>query len=125
MDFRDYYKLPLKIDQYCPCYVWTADDEMAFQFMVDDEDLCHTENLYNIVSAINLSCPVELDGEPEVNAHDPAVIDIGGKPTIIIRGWGNLIGTGGHNLHPAKAVAIQDSFRDYIIQQLNKIYYVK
>ena len=120
MDFRDYYKLPLKIDQYCPCYVWTADDEMAFQFMVDDEDLFHTEKLYNIVSAINLSRPVELDGEPEVNVHDSAVIDIGGKPTILIRGWGNLIGVGGYNLTFDEAIKAQDEFRNYIINQLSK-----
>ena len=39
---------------------------------------------------------------------------------ITIRGWGTLKGIGAHNFPAEKATKIQDDFRDWIIQKLNK-----
>jgi hypothetical protein len=39
---------------------------------------------------------------------------------ILIRGWGNLTGTGAHHFSEEKAVKIQDDFRDWIIYKLSK-----
>lgn len=39
---------------------------------------------------------------------------------ITIRGWGNLTGTGAHNLKAEEAANIQDTFAEYIVEQLNK-----
>jgi hypothetical protein len=36
-----------------------------------------------------------------------------------IRGWGMLIGRGGHNLDENKAIEIQDSFAEYCVKMLN------
>ena len=42
------------------------------------------------------------------------------KPIILIRGWGNLTGFGGHRLSSSVAEEIQDSLADYIVEQLNR-----
>lgn len=42
------------------------------------------------------------------------------EPIITIRGWGNLTGTGGHNLKAEEAANIQDTFAEFIVKQLNK-----
>jgi len=41
-------------------------------------------------------------------------------PCILIRGWGNLTGTGAHNLKEEEAANIQDTFAEYIVEQLNR-----
>jgi hypothetical protein len=42
------------------------------------------------------------------------------KHLLFVRGWGHLIGSGGHNLPPKEAARIQDEFAEYIVEQLNK-----
>lgn len=54
-----------------------------------------------------------------VNEEDGTEILNGGKLFITIRGWGNLTGIGGHNFGEAKAVKIQDDFRDWLIYKLS------
>ena len=42
------------------------------------------------------------------------------KEFILIRGWGNLTGTGSYNLDGEYAGKIQDSLAEYIVEKLNK-----
>lgn len=42
-----------------------------------------------------------------------------GKTFIIIRGWGNLTGTGANNFPESKAIEIQDSLAQFIIKTLS------
>jgi hypothetical protein len=39
---------------------------------------------------------------------------------LIVRGWGNLTGTGGHNLPKEQAKEIQDLFGNWIVETLSK-----
>ena len=31
--FAKYYEMPLRVDDYCPHYIWTKDNEMAFNYL--------------------------------------------------------------------------------------------
>jgi hypothetical protein len=42
------------------------------------------------------------------------------KEFILIRGWGNLTGTGSYNLDGEYAGKIQDTLAEYIVEKLNK-----
>jgi len=54
-----------------------------------------------------------------VNVEDGTEILNNGKLFITIRGWGNLTGVGAHNFGSAKAVKIQNDFRDWLIYKLS------
>ena len=41
------------------------------------------------------------------------------KEFIVVRGWGHLTGTGGLNLPPDQAAAIQNAFGEYIVKTLS------
>ena len=54
-----------------------------------------------------------------VDKEDPIIIRINNEPCICIRGWGSLTGNP-YRLSSTTAAYIQDEFRDFIIQRLNK-----
>jgi len=127
--FKKYFKLPLQFS-YGFTKVSTDDNNMAFDFV---SSWLKIENGFNltdsqkglIVEIINgedFKLPKELsftiDGEANVhllqNGKDKGII-------LFIRSWGRLTGTGGGlGLSEDKAIEIQDSFGEYIIEKLNK-----
>lgn len=118
MDFRNYYKLPLKVDEYCPFYIMTSDNEMALNYLNETNiELNETSEIYDIVGVINGY--INDNFESNISNVGDDIIDINGVPTLMIRGWGNLISSGGHNLTYEEAIEVQNSFRDWIINRLN------
>ena len=117
MDFKDYYKLPLHIDQYCFYFVNTFDNEMALNYLNESAvERNDSAELLDLVGAINGYIPGEFNAT--INEEDETIIDINGVPTLMIRGWGRLIGY----VLPQEAVKIQNEFRDFIINQLTRNY---
>ena len=117
--FAKYYDMPLRVDDYCPSYVWTKDNEMAFNYLdeerIDNRDLVE---IYEIVNAINGYGPGKFNASINSNHND--IIQIDGVDKLLIRGWGNLTGQGAHNLDCVDAIRVQQDFAKWIVEQLRR-----
>lgn len=117
--FAKYYDMPLRVDDYCPSYVWTKDNEMAFNYLdekkINNGDL--TE-IYEIVNAINGYGPGYINASISNESND--VIQIDGVDKLLIRGWGNLTAPGSHNLSNVEAIKVQNDFAKWIVEQLRR-----
>lgn len=117
--FAKYYDMPLRVDDYCPSYVWTKDNEMAFNYLdeerIDNRDLVE---IYEIVNAINGYGPGKFNASINPNHND--IIKINGVDKILIRGWGNLTGQSSHNLDCVDAIRVQHDFAKWIVEQLRR-----
>ena len=115
--FKDYYKFPLVTYDFDISYIWTQDNEMAFNYLYrkcNDEEFQIRDHL---VSIINGDKQGTFDNV-EISKHDPTVIVIDEVPSIMIRGWGMLTSPNSFNLSHKEAARVQDEFRDYIINKL-------
>ena len=131
MTFKDVFKFPLEALEGLSSKVFTADHAMAFDFpsnfmrrIYPDLIVTGEETRFKILSCINGVSPspkTEL-----ILTYDPdstiIFIEIEGKQRefIIVRGWGNLTGCGGHNLSEKVAVRLQTEFAEYIIKKLTE-----
>lgn len=114
----NFYKRPFKIIEENG-WVYDVDDNFMFQFEIDDNQLQK-----NIINHLN------NDDESRFNRFrkhpsDPIVIQIQSDSRkwcdiIMIRGWGNLTGSGAHNLTPDEVIKIQDDLLKWLIYKLNK-----
>lgn len=111
MDWKNYYKLPLKSDDY-GCYAWDNEGGMAlmFDFGVKDEDRAA------IVDVINGNSSAKM---PNLKFDGIEFFD-GENYIFCIRGCSYLTRIGACNLPEDKAAKIQDDFRDYVFNQLTK-----
>jgi hypothetical protein len=119
--FKMYYKFPLKQDLVLDDTVLTKDNEMAFQFSEEDDTngiYLSNETKKEVLHAINNNLKVQ-QYFPDLSVEG-SLIKSGSKVLIILRGWGNLTGTDGHNLRADKAKSIQNQFALYIINCLTK-----
>lgn len=117
--FAKYYEMPLRVDDYCPYYVWTKDNKMAFNYL-DEERLDNRDlvEIYEIVNAINGYGPGKFNASINPNHND--IIQIDGVDKILIRGWGNLTGQCTHNLDYVDAIRVQHDFAKWIVEQLRR-----
>ena len=117
--FAKYYNMPLRVDDYCPSYVWTKDNEMAFNYLdeerIDNRDLVE---IYEIVNAINGYGHGKFNASINPNHND--IIQIDGVDKLLIRGWGNLTGQGSYNLSNEEAIKVQNDFAKWIVEQLRR-----
>jgi hypothetical protein len=118
MTFKDVYKFPLKVDDYCPIITWTADKQRAFDWCVD----ISFEKQQELIDIINGTKQHQFKYKfyreyTEIYSTNPI---FKGEPILLIRGWGYLTGIGGLHLSQEEAAKIQDEFGDYIVEQLNK-----
>ena len=117
--FAKYYDMPLRVDDYCPYYVWTNDNEMAFNYLdeerIDNRDLVE---IYEIVNAINGYGPGKFNTSINPNHND--IIQIDGVDKLLICGWGNLTRHDGHNLSNEDAIRVQNDFAKWIVEQLRR-----
>ena len=117
--FAKYYEIPLRVDDYCPYYVLTRDNEMAFNYLdekkIDNNDL--TE-IYEIVNAINGYGPGTFNASINPDSND--IIQIDGINKLLIRGWSNLTAQGSHNLSGSEAFKVQCDFARWIVGQLRR-----
>ena len=111
------YELPFKKSNLLS-WVYDKNDNFIFQFDTEDKSLIdytikklNGENIepktkYKLIEVSTIEIQIKIeDKEPE--------------SFITIRGWGNLTGIGGYNLSSDKAIEIQKSLYDYIIERLN------
>lgn len=119
MTFKDVYKFPLKVDEYCDIITWTADKQRAFDWCVNIP-LCKKQELINVLNnpTQHLFIKHKFYREGiEIYSENPI---FKGESVLLIRGWGYLTGIGGLHLSSEEAIRIQDEFGDYIVEQLNK-----
>ncbi len=110
--YKDVYKFPLRLAKYG---TWVYDDtgHFVFQFEIDDKRII--KNLLEVINGVTTLIP------DKAFSHYQGIIANGSNEAIIcIRGWGNLTGTGGMNLPAEEAANIQDTFADFIVEQLNR-----
>src|SRR5690606_12220059 len=114
LTFRDAYSFPFKTTGHS----WVYDSEYQFMFQFQFRNDRTQSKIIQI-----------LNGEVEEYnrhplKHEQGMIYIFNKDKweefILIRGWGNLTGVGGYNLPPEKAVKIQDTLAEFIIEKLGK-----
>lgn len=119
MTFKDVYKFPLKVDEYCPIITWTADKQRAFDWLIK-ATLEQKQQLVDVINGTNSDKKFKhqfyRDGI-HIYSKAPELKEV---PILRIRGWGHLTGTGGLHLPDEEAIRIQDEFGDYIVEQLNK-----
>ena len=118
--FAKYYEMPLRVDDYCPHYVWTKDNEMAFNYL-DERRLYKyedTSEIIAIVNAINGYGPGTFNASIHPTQND--VIQIDGEDKLLIRGWGNLTAPGCYNLKREEAIRVQDDLAKWIVEQLRR-----
>ena len=109
--FRDLYTFPFHQCKYSS-WVYDADSNFIFQFEFKDMDT--REKTIQILNG-------ELTEYKRQNiTSDCGEIFVDDKPYILIRGWGNLTGTGGYNLDGEYAGRIQDTLAEYIVEKLNR-----
>lgn len=125
MKWQDAYKLPLKLWGVGEVKVFTADSTMAFDFMFEmfrDQypkmRLISDENKLDIIALINGEKKGAIEGVVTYDRKEQTV-NVDGDVIFLIRGWGNLTGTGGLNLQPEQAAFIQDEFAKYIVEKLS------
>lgn len=116
--WSDIYKLPLEDeyidDDFRSKRIYDSDGNFVFQFLK-----VGYETQINILHLINGN----LDKHPvKVHfKHDDGYILANGAKLMLIRGWGNLTGTGGHNLNEKEAANVQDTFIEYVLAKLNNL----
>ena len=112
--YKDIYKFPL-INLYGR--VSDSNGNFVFQFVIDDEEKqdITLKVINGDMNFKNQNLIFKHDGG-YINVEDESIL----KPIILIRGWGNLTGVGGHNLSAEEAANIQDTFAEFIVTQLNK-----
>lgn len=121
--FKNYFKFPLKMWDDFYIKVFTDDDKMAFDWLVNIPDNIK----FKILDIINGNESVSFK-VPKVFRHEAGIIYckfLGGSDEgkeikfLRIRGWGMLTGTGGYHLDDNEAADIQDTFAEYIVEKLN------
>lgn len=120
-EFKQYYKLPLKMWEFMDIKVFTDDDKMAFDWLVNiprdtKQKLIDRINGINIEPYKTKKTFYQKDGIVycQIEDKDQEI------KLFRIRGWGMLTGIGGYNLPADKAAEIQDAFADYCVETLNK-----
>lgn len=109
--YKDVYELPLKKwEDYCG-RVYDKKDNFVFEFLINGKN-----NQNTMLDVIN--------GNQNYNKsafkHEQGIIKTDETNAILIRGWGNLTGKGGMNLSGEEASNIQNTFADFIVEQLNR-----
>lgn len=112
LTFRDVYSFPFKGSRHS--WVYDSESNFIFQFQFDNND---TED--KILKILNGEV---TEYKRQTLKHEQGMIYVLDeevwKKLILIRGWGNLTGTGGYSLQPEKAVKIQDTLAEYIMEKL-------
>lgn len=119
--FKEYYKFPLKMWEFMEIKVFTDDNNMAFDWLVN----IPRDTKQKLIDRIN-----GVDTEPYKTKKTFYQKDgvvycrIEDKDQELklfrIRGWGMLTGVGGYNLPADKAAEIQDAFTNYCVKMLSE-----
>ena len=120
-DFKQYYKFPLKMWEHMDIKVFTDDNKMAFDWLVNiPRDT--KQKLIDCINGVNTEpyktkkTFYQKDGVVYCRIEDKDQE----MKLFRIRGWGMLTGIGGYNLSADKAAEIQDTFTNYCVEMLNE-----
>ena len=118
----NFYKLPFHHEGFVD-WVYDNDSNFIFQFMSRfTEKGEHIPGLLKlqtyVIDSLNSDKEPEAKLELSISDDNEGIINYKGQSFIMIRGWGNLTGTGAHNFSEEKAAKIQDDLRDFIITKL-------
>lgn len=124
VNFKDYFKFPLKMWDGFDIKVFTDDDRMAFDWLIN----IPREAKEGFVSRINGEHNTQQVKKEYYHKNDGIVYcrvlegENEGKEYKLfrIRGWGMLTGTGGYHLPEETAAEVQDAFMEYCVEMLNK-----
>lgn len=121
-NFKNYFKFPLKMWEDFDIKVFTNDNKMAFDWLIN----IPIEAKNKIVAKINgetLIMRVKKEFWYENGIVFCKILEGEQKNTVYqlfrVRGWGMLTGVGGYNLPPEEAAKIQDDFANYCVTILN------
>ena len=120
-EFKQYYKLPLKMWEFIDIKVFTDDNKMAFDWLVN----IPRDIKQKLIDRINGNNTEPYKTKKTFYQKDGVVycrIEYKDQELKLfrIRGWGMLTGVGGYNLPADKAAEIQDTFTSYCVEMLNK-----
>lgn len=121
--FTEYFKFPLKMWEDWDLKVFTSDNRMAFDWMINaTRDI--KQALLDVINGVSEA----KQKTPKEFWHDAGIIYCkflsgSNEDKVIkicrIRGWGMLTGTGGYHLDDETAAEIQDTFAEYCVDKLN------
>lgn len=120
-EFKQYYKLPLKMWEFMEIKVFTDDNKMAFDWLINiPRDT--KQKLIDRINGINIEPYKTKKTFYQKNGVVYCRIEDKDQELKLfrIRGWGMLTGIGGYNLPADKAAEIQDAFANYCVEMLNE-----
>ena len=120
-EFKEYYKFPLKMWEFMDIKVFTDDDNMAFDWLINvPRDI--KQKLIDRINGINTEPYKTKKTFYQKGGIVYCRIEDKGQELKLfrIRGWGMLTGVGGYNLPADKAAEIQDTFTNYCVEMLNE-----
>jgi len=120
-NWKDIYKLPFKDDfidrkdGFRSKRIVDRKRQFVFQFMSVEDDT--QENILKVLNGVDVHIKEIISFEHS----EGQILTDKGDVIMLIRGWGNLTGIGGHNLDYDEAANVQDTLADYIISRLNSM----
>ena len=123
-NFKKYFKFPLKMWENMSIKVFTAENNMAFDWLIN----IPKEIKEAFVAIINGERKANYQVKKEFYHKNDGIIyckmlegDKEGSEykLLRIRGWGMLTGVGGFHLDPDMAAQMQDDFMNYCVEKLN------
>lgn len=110
--WKNVYQLPLRVDEYCPHYAYSANGTMALTFQTDDREF-----IKKFIDTLN----GERESQAKSGTWRNEGVDIiaGDRLVCFVRGWGHLTGCGALALPLEVAALIQDGFIEYIMERIS------
>lgn len=122
MNWRDYYKLPLRYDEEESFMIYSEDNRNIINwstwFLTDKPIHRLTTNEKSmLIESINTNTKISglLNSGDEVISDGNELL-ISNESVLVVRGWGMLTGAGGYNLTDEEAMEIQDGLIKYIAE---------
>lgn len=122
--FKEYFKFPLKMWEHLDLKVFTSEDKMAFDWMLNIPRATKEKFVARINGTLTEHYKIRKtfyhknDGIVYCRIEEGS--DAGQEVKLFrTRGWGMLTGVGGYNLDAEVAAQIQDDFMNYCIEMLN------
>ncbi len=117
-EFRNYFKFPLKMWENFTIKVFTDDNKMAFDWLINASDETKQKTIDKI-NGENIKFKSNVSFRHEAGIIYMTTENGTEYKLCRIRGWGMLTGTGGYHLDPEYAATIQDAFAEYCVKMLN------
>lgn len=114
----DFYKQPFRLDENSD-WVYDANGNFVFQFELFENTRLNNQ-IMEIINDKSISKTNMFTADFETQEIYVSDVDGIDQHCITIRGWGNLTGTGAHNLPLERAIKIQDDFMRWLLFKLNK-----